>query len=195
MYITKSEFEAYLWIQFEEEDTTPDILIGWVESAVNSYIGAENWILKQEYEEKIDVRSLILNEDWYNIYLKYKPIDTEADITINGVKLDENTPYMLVRWRQLVVKNLEAIKEETSPFTTRNRIKVGYTAWYEEVPKDIKTVCLFLCSVIWLTRNFRGMTNYRLWDESISIWTQRYIYDSPIVRETLAKYRKIYIAY
>jgi hypothetical protein len=39
------------------------------------------------------------------------------------------------------------------------------------------------------------MTNYRLWDESLSIWKQRFIYDSPFVTETLKKYRKIYIAY
>ena len=208
MYITKSDLEAYLWIQFEEWDTTPDTLIGWVESAVNSYIWAnwENWILVSDYEEKIDVRSIILNEDWYNIYLSNSPVVEDNQITINWTTLSyEENPYQIVRWRQLIVKKLEAIRDETSPFTTRNRITVGYRAWYwtrdEEtksytnIPEDIKLVCLYVCSVLRITKDYVGMTNYRLWDESISLWRRNYLYWNPIVSETLKKYRKIYIAY
>ena len=210
MYITKSDLEAYLWIEFEEWDTTPETLINGVESAVNSYLGADwpNWILTTDYEEKIDVRSIILNADWYNVYLKHWPVSNNSGnpITINDEAIDNNNnPWFIARGRQLIIKNLEAYKNQNNPKETRNWLKIGYTAWYWErdeqtqtyinIPDDIKIVCLFLCSIIWLTRNFRGMTNYRLWDESISIWTQRFIYDSPIVKETLAKYKKIYIAY
>lgn len=208
MYITQSELEAYLWIEFEEWDTTPDILIKWVESAVNSYIGAEKWILVQDYEEKIDIRSVILNEDWYNVYLKHWPVSNTAwtPIAINEQDVDNTTnPRFIVRGRQLVIKHLECYKNQNNPKETRNWFKINYTAWYWErdeqtqtyinIPEDIKLVCLFLCSVIWITKDYVGMTNYRLWDESISIWRKNYIYDTPIVSETLAKYRKVYIAY
>lgn len=210
MYITKAEFENYLWIEFEEWDTTPDIIINGVEQAVNSYIGAnwELWILKQEYEEEIDVRSIILNADWYNVYLKHWPVDTSVDIEINGVNIADNrqeNPFVLVRWRQLIIKDLDCIHNPNNPAQKRNRVVVNYTAWYWDydettqkwtnIPEDIKMVCLFLSATIFLTRQFVGMTNYRLWDESISLWTQRFIYWSPMVAETLKKYRKIYIAY
>jgi len=208
MYITQSELEAYLWIEFEEWDTTPDILIKWVESAVNSYIGAENWILAQDYEERIDVRNVILNEDWYNVYLKHWPVSNNAEnpITINDDEVDNTTnPRFIARGRQLVIKHLECYKNPNNPKENWNWFKVGYIAWYWErdeetqtytnIPEDIKLVCLFLCSVIWITKDYVGMTNYRLWDESISIWRKNYIYDTPIVSETLAKYRKVYIAY
>jgi len=208
MYITQAELEAYLWIEFEEWDTTPDILINWVEGAVNSYIGAENWILAQNYEEKIDVRSIILNADWYNVYLKHWPINNNSDnpITVNGEEVDmNNNPRFIARKRQLVIKDLEAYKNKDNPKENWNWLKIGYNAWYWEydeatqsytgIPEDIKLVCLFLCATIFLTRQFVGMTNYRLWDESISLWSQRFIYWSPMVAETLKKYRKIYIAY
>ena len=208
MYITQAELEAYLWIEFEEWDTTPDILINWVEGAVNSYIGAENWILAQNYEEKIDVRSIILNADWYNVYLKHWPINNNSDnpITVNGEEVDmNNNPRFIARKRQLVIKDLEAYRNKDNPKENWNWLKIGYNAWYWEydeatqsytgIPEDIKLVCLFLCATIFLTRQFVGMTNYRLWDESISLWSQRFIYWSPMVAETLKKYRKIYIAY
>lgn len=210
MYITKEEFEAYLWIQFEEWDTTPNTLISGVESAVNSYIGADwpNWILKTEYIEDIDLRSVIVNADWYNIYLKHWPIDKTQDIYINDMNtaIDYNTnPFLIQRGRQIIIKNLDVLHNNENPIDKWNWLRVKYTAWYWErneetqswvwIPDDIKQVCLFLCATIWLTRNFTGMTNYRLWDESISLWKQRFIYDSPFVSETLKKYRKIYIAY
>lgn len=208
MYITQAELEAYLWIEFEEWDTTPDILINWVEGAVNSYIGAENWILAQNYEEKIDVRSIILNADWYNVYLKHWPINNNSDnpITVNGEEVDmNNNPRFIARKRQLVIKDLEAYRNKDNPKENWNWLKIGYNAWYWEydeatqtytgIPEDIKLVCLFLCATIFLTRQFVGMTNYRLWDESISLWSQRFIYWSPMVSETLKKYRKVYIAY
>ena len=217
MYITKAEFENYLWIEFEEWDTTPDIIINGVEQAVNSYIGAdwELWILKQEYEEEIDIRSIILNADWYNIYLKHWPVATREKfpwwivrnpIFINWEELIPNQDvWWVVRWRQLIVKDLDCIHNPNNPKDRRNRIVVKYTAWYWDydettqtwtnIPEDIKMVCLFLSATIFLTRQFVGMTNYRLWDESISLWSQRFIYWSPMVAETLKKYRKIYIAY
>lgn len=208
MYITQAELEAYLWIEFEEWDTTPDILINGVESAVNSYIGAENWILAQDYEERIDVRSIILNADWYNVYLKHWPVNNNYDnpITVNNEVVDNNNnPRFIARGRQLIIKNLEAYKNENNPKDNWNWLKIGYNAWYWEydettqtytgIPEDIKLVCLFLCATIFLTRQFVGMTNYRLWDESISLWTQRFMYWSPMVSETLKKYRKVYIAY
>lgn len=208
MYITQAELEAYLWIEFEEWDTTPDILINGVEGAVNSYIGAENWILAQDYEEKIDVRSIILNADWYNVYLKHWPINNNSDnpITVNGEEVDNNNnPRFIARGRQLVIKNLEAYRNQDNPKENWNWLKIGYNAWYWEydeatqsytgIPEDIKLVCLFLCATVFLTRQFVGMTNYRLWDESISLWSQRFIYWSPMVSETLKKYRKVYIAY
>lgn len=210
MYITKTEFENYLWIEFEEWDTTPDIIINGVEQAVNSYIGAnwELWILKQEYEEEIDVRSIILNADWYNVYLKHWPINNnyENPISINYEEVDGNeNPRFITRGRQLIIKDLECYKNQNNPKETWNWLKIGYTAWYWDydettqtwtnIPEDIKMVCLFLSATIFLTRQFVGMTNYRLWDESISLWTQRFIYWSPMVAETLKKYRKIYIAY
>ena len=208
MYITQAELEAYLWIEFEEWDTTPDILINGVEGAVNSYIGAENWILAQDYEERIDVRSIILNADWYNVYLKHWPVNNNYDnpITVNNEVVDNNNnPRFIARGRQLIIKNLEAYKNENNPKDNWNWLKIGYNAWYWEydeatqtytgIPEDIKLVCLFLCATIFLTRQFVGMTNYRLWDESISLWTQRFMYWSPMVSETLKKYRKVYIAY
>lgn len=208
MYITQAELEAYLWIEFEEWDTTPDILINWVEGAVNSYIGAENWILAQDYEERIDVRSIILNADWYNVYLKHWPINNNSDnpITVNGEEVDNNNnPRFIARGRQLIIKNLEAYRNQDNPKENWNWLKIGYNAWYWEydeatqsytgIPEDIKLVCLFLCATVFLTRQFVGMTNYRLWDESISLWSQRFIYWSPMVSETLKKYRKVYIAY
>ena len=208
MYITQAELEAYLWIEFEEWDTTPDILINGVEGAVNSYIGAENWILAQDYEERIDVRSIILNADWYNVYLKHWPVNNNYDnpITVNNEVVDNNNnPRFIARGRQLIIKDLECYKNQNNPKENWNWLKIGYTAWYWEydeatqtytgIPEDIKLVCLFLCATIFLTRQFVGMTNYRLWDESISLWTQRFMYWSPIVSETLKKYRKVYIAY
>lgn len=208
MYITQEEFENFLGIEFEEWDTTPDILINGVESAVNSYIGAENWILVQDYEEKIDVRSVILNADWYNVYLKHWPVlnTTDNPITVNDEAVDNNNnPRFITRGRQLVIKDLECYKNQNNSKENWNWLKIGYTAWYWEydeatqtytgIPEDIKLVCLFLCATIFLTRQFVGMTNYRLWDESISLWTQRFMYWSPMVSETLKKYRKVYIAY
>lgn len=210
MYITKAEFEKYLWIEFEEWDTTPDIIINGVEQAVNSYIGADwpNGILATDYDEKIDVRSVILNEDWYNVYLKHKPVANNLDnpISINWVEIDnDENPWFITRERQLIIKNLECYRNENNPKENWNWFRVNYTAWFWEydeqtqkrtgIPEDIKMVCLFLSATIFLTRQFVGMTNYRLWDESISLWTQRFIYWSPMVAETLKKYRKIYIAY
>lgn len=208
MYITQEEFENFLGIEFEEWDTTPDILINGVESAVNSYIGAENWILAQDYEEKIDVRSVILNADWYNVYLKHWPILNTADnpITVNDEAVDiNNNPRFIIRWRQLIIKDLECYKNQNNPKENWNWLKIGYTAWYWEydeqtqtwtgIPEDIKLACLYLCSIVFITRQYSWMTNYRLWDESISIWRKNFILDTPIVSETLKKYRKIYIAY
>ena len=208
MYITQEEFENFLGIEFEEWDTTPDILINGVESAVNSYIGAENWILVQDYEEKIDVRSVILNADWYNVYLKHWPVQNTADnpITVNDEEVDNNSnPRFITRWRQLVIKDLECYKNQNNPKENWNWLKIGYTAWYWEydkatqtytgIPEDIKLACLYLCSIVFITRQYSWMTNYRLWDESISIWRKNFILDTPIVSETLKKYRKIYIAY
>ena len=210
MYITQEELEAYLWIEFEEWDTTPLTLIDWVESAVNSYIGADwpNGILATDYDEKIDVRSVILNEDWYNVYLKHKPVANNLDnpISINWVEIDnDENPWFIARGRQLIIKDLECYKNGNNPKEKWNWFRVNYTAWYWEydeqtqkrtgIPEDIKLVCLFLCSVIWITKDYVWMTNYRLWDESISIWRKNYIYDTPFVKETLAKYRKVYIAY
>ena len=208
MYITQKEFENFLGIEFEEWDTTPDILINWVESAVNSYIGAENWILVQDYEEKIDVRSVILNADWYNVYLKHWPVNNnyENPITVNGEEVDNNSnPRFITRWRQLIIKDLECYKNQNNPKENWNWLKIGYNAWYWEydeatqtytgIPEDIKLACLYLCSIVFITRQYSWMTNYRLWDESISIWRKNFILDTPIVSETLKKYRKIYIAY
>ena len=208
MYITQEEFENFLGIEFEEWDTTPDILINGVESAVNSYIGAENWILTQDYEEKIDVRSVILNADWYNVYLKHWPILNTADnpITVNDEAVDINdNPRFIIRGRQLIIKDLECYKNQNNPKENWNWLKIGYTAWYWEydeqtqtwtnIPEDIKLACLYLCSIVFITRQYSWMTNYRLWDESISIWRKNFILDTPIVSETLKKYRKIYIAY
>jgi len=208
MYITQKEFENFLGIEFEEWDTTPDILINGVESAVNSYIGAENWILVQDYEEKIDVRSVILNADWYNVYLKHWPVQNTADnpITVNGEEVDNNNnPRFITRGRQLIIKDLECYKNQNNPKENWNWLKIGYTAWYWEydkatqtytgIPEDIKLACLYLCSIVFITRQYSWMTNYRLWDESISIWRKNFILDTPIVSETLKKYRKIYIAY
>ena len=208
MYITQEEFENFLGIKFEEWDTTPDILINGVESAVNSYIGAENWILAQDYEEKIDVRSVILNADWYNVYLKHWPVLNTADnpITVNNEEVDNNdNPRFITRWRQLIIKDLECYKNQNNPKENWNWLKIGYTAWYWEydeqtqtrtnIPEDIKLACLYLCSIVFITRQYSWMTNYRLWDESISIWRKNFILDTPIVSETLKKYRKIYIAY
>ena len=208
MYITQKEFENFLGIEFEEWDTTPDILINWVESAVNSYIGAENWILVQDYEEKIDVRSVILNADWYNVYLKHWPVNNnyENPITVNGEEVDnDSNPRFITRWRQLIIKDLECYRNQNNPKENRNWLKIGYNAWYWEydeatqtytgIPEDIKLACLYLCSIVFITRQYSWMTNYRLWDESISIWRKNFILDTPIVSETLKKYRKIYIAY
>jgi len=210
MYITKAEFENYLWIEFEQWDTTPDIIINGVEQAVNSYIGADwpNWILTTEYRELIDVRSVILNADWYNVYLKHWPIrnNLEDPIKVNDTEVDNSeTPRAIVRWRQLLIKDLECYKNPDNNRENWNWLSITYTAWYWDydeqtqkwtnIPEDIKMVCLFLSATIFLTRQFVGMTNYRLWDESISLWTQRFIYWSPMVSETLKKYRKIYIAY
>ena len=208
MYITQEEFENFLGIEFEEWDTTPDILINGVESAVNSYIGAENWILVQDYEEKIDVRSVILNADWYNVYLKHWPVlnTTDNPITVNDEAVDNNNnPRFITRGRQLVIKDLECYKNQNNSKENWNWLKIGYTAWYWEydeatqtytgIPEDIKLACLYLCAIVFITRQYSWMTNYRLWDESISIWRKNFILDTPIVSETLKKYRKIYIAY
>lgn len=195
MYISVEELQAYLWIEFEDESVAQTLIDG-VESAINSYIGAEDWILKKEYEEKVDTRGIILNEDWYNVYLKHWPIDEAQWLKINDETIDSSeNPYMIVRGRQVVIKDLDCIHNANNPKEKWNWLKVKYTAWYSPVPADIKNVCLFLCATIFLTRQFVWMTNYRLWDESISIWTQRFIYGSPMVTETLKKYRKIYIAY
>ena len=205
MYITVEELQSYLWIEFEDESIALT-LINWVESAVNSYIGAENWILKQEYEEMIDIRSIFVNEDWYNVYLKHWPVDIEEWLSINWEVIDNTeNPYMIIRGRQFIIKDLDCILNRDNPKERWNWIKVKYTAWYWEydeetqtrtnIPDDIKVVCLFLCSVIWITRQYTWMTNYRLWDESISLWRRNFIYETPIVSETLKKYRKIYIAY
>ena len=209
MYITQSELEAYLGIQFDW-NYVAQTLIDWVESAVNSYIGADwpNWILKTEYTEDIDIRNVILNEDWYNIYVKHWPIDTTKDIYINDMEnkvVYNDNPYLIQRWRQIIIKDLDTLLNKDNPKDRWNWFKVKYTAWYWErdeqiqkfinIPWDIQEVCLFLCSVIWITKDYVGMTNYRLWDESISLWRKNFIYDNPIVKETLAKYRKVYIAY
>ena len=210
MYITQQELENYLGIEFEEWDTTPDILINSIENAVNFYIGADwpNWILTTEYRELVDVRGVILNENWYNVYLKHWPVSNNYDnpILINDSSVDNNeNPRVIVRGRQLMIKDLSAWVDENNIKDTWNWLTITYTAWYwtydeqthkrSWIPDDIKQVCLFLCATIRLTRSFTGMTNYRLWDESISIWKQRFAYDSPFVKETLAKYKRIYLPY
>lgn len=188
MYATVEDLQRYLWMKFDWDTTSLiQTIIDWVENAINTFIWVDS-ILASDYVEKIDKRSIILTPNWYNIYLKNKPVNEIKTINWKDFTGELWKDYMIIRDRQLILKNMEFMPNF-------DFLEIWYNSWHKEVPSDIRTVVVFLTATLRITRNYTWMTNYRLWDESISIWTQRFMYGSPMVSDILRKYKKLYLAY
>jgi hypothetical protein len=154
--ISTVEAVSYLWLSWE--DSLIEILNGIATQKIYSFLNID-WILEKEYEEKYNFTDIF--------YLKQlKPISiNEIDwVLYNWIIW---TDYIL-EWRQLKFY-LPLICNDVR----FNKIKFKYTAWFEEIPADIKQVALNLIWFYYNNRKTNWITSFTQWQITVNYWNNK----------------------
>lgn len=178
MYVTLAEFKDYIGVSWDQSDSTLTTLLKSAEELLNKLCGVTTFD-QTEGEELVDLRKVYTNYYGLNMYLTNKPVQSILQIDgtdYNGVL---GADYIIVQDRKVIFKNLSV--NDNFGFM-RIKYKRGYNraalvgdATVDQLPQDIKTMVMMLAGGMWQTKDYQGVTQYRLGDESISfgnVWDQ-----------------------
>lgn len=178
MYVTLAEFKEYIGVSWNESDSTLTSMLKSAEELLNKLCGVTTFD-QTEDEELVDLRKVYTNYYGLNMYLTNKPVQSILQIDgadYNGVL---GVDYIIAQDRKVIFKNLTV--NDNFGFM-KIKYKWGYDrqaqvwdATVDQLPEDIKQMVKMLASGMWLKKDYQGVSQYRLWDESISfgtVWEQ-----------------------
>ena len=178
MYVTLAEFKEYIGVSWNESDSTLTSILKSAEELLNKLCGVTTFD-QTEDEELVDLRKVYTNYYGLNMYLTNKPVQSILQIDgadYNGVL---GVDYIIAQDRKVMFKNLTV--NDNFGFM-KIKYKWGYDrqaqvwdATVDQLPEDIKQMVKMLASGMWLKKDYQGVSQYRLWDESISfgtVWEQ-----------------------
>ncbi len=178
MYVTLAEFKDYIGVSWNESDSTLTSMLKSAEELLNKLCGVTTFD-QTEDEELVDLRKVYTNYYGLNMYLTNKPVQSILQIDgadYNGVL---GVDYIIAQDRKVIFKNLTV--NDNFGFM-KIKYKWGYDrqaqvwdATVDQLPEDIKQMVKMLASGMWLKKDYQGVSQYRLWDESISfgtVWEQ-----------------------
>ena len=178
MYVTLAEFKEYIGVSWNESDSTLTSILKSAEELLNKLCGVTTFD-QTEDEELVDLRKVYTNYYGLNMYLTNKPVQSILQIDgadYNGVL---GVDYIIAQDRKVIFKNLSV--NDNFGFI-KIKYKWGYDrqaqvwdATVDQLPEDIKQMVKMLASGMWLKKDYQGVSQYRLWDESISfgtVWEQ-----------------------
>jgi len=172
MYISIDEINSYLWTSWE--DTLMELLNNIVTEKINSYLWIDG-LFEDEYEESYEFFS-----NW-PYYLKQ----------LNPTLLSK-VDWVVFAWDyQLQWRDLKFYLPLFCTDSVWNKIEFTYTAWYTDIPSDIKWVCLDLVSLLYNYRKTNGITSFTQWQITVNYWNNTdQTKQEWIVLERLKKYKK-----
>ncbi len=178
MYVTLAEFKDYIGVSWNESDSTLTSMLKSAEELLNKLCGVTTFD-QTEDEELVDLSKVYTNYYGLNMYLTNKPVQSILQIDgadYNGVL---GVDYLIAQDRKVIFKNLTV--NDNFGFM-KIKYKWGYDrqaqvwdATVDQLPEDIKQMVKMLASGMWLKKDYQGVSQYRLWDESISfgtVWEQ-----------------------
>lgn len=178
MYVTLAEFKDYIGVSWNESDSTLTSILKSAEELLNKLCGVTTFD-QTEDEELVDLRKVYTNYNGLNMYLTNKPV--QSILQVNGENYNGvyGVDYIIVQDRKVMFKNLTV--NDNFGFM-KIKYKWGYDrqaqvwdATVDQLPEDIKQMVKMLASGMWLKKDYQGVSQYRLWDESISfgtVWEQ-----------------------
>ena len=173
MYASLTLLKDYLWISGNDQDVLLTSFLESAEEIINKLCGVDTFDLTT-WEELIDLRKVYTNQYGLNVIFKNKPVSAINEIDWESYSWVLGTDYIIVDQRKAIIKNLSV----NDNFWYR---KVKYTRGYnrartegqqtiDDLPEDIKQMELMLAWGMYTTKDYQGVTSYKLGDESISFW-------------------------
>lgn len=164
-YSTLAQFKDYLWIV--QTDTSKDSVLTEILNAsyskLNHICGVESFN-KWAYTQMIEKRWIFDTARGLEFYLKNKPVISIDKINGSSESLVKWTDYLIIYERRAVFKKLEL---DNWWF-----LNVEYTAWFQTIPDDLKLLEMMLWSGIYQEEGNEGVSEYKLWDETIKFWSK-----------------------
>lgn len=154
-YLTVWEINSYLWTSWEDTLLTP--LLAYATAEINKYLWVETLEQATYNNEEYDFIS-----NWLYFLKQINPT------SLSQVDWVAFTWDYKLEWRQL---------KFYLPLTCNdpkwNKIKFTYTAWFVNIPNDIKKACLDLIWFYYNNRKTMGMTWFSQWQTSVNYWSNK----------------------
>lgn len=170
-YITATEYNLFAWTSWQDALITE--LIASAEAALNSILRITT-LDRATYEEFHDNKSV------WPYYLN----------ELNAVSVDKVNDAAFSTTYLLEGRRLQ-FKTGFTDFDDWGRIRIDYTAWYETIPQDIKTIMYYL--VTWLLNERKGVwiSEWSQWQLRIKYWTTSEMSTfKTLFSQILSKYKK-----
>jgi len=175
-YATLAQVKDYLWITDTSNDSLIQHLLNSSYYLLNKLIWVttlNGWSVTEELNLG-DIYKWVWYY-WFNIYLKNKPVSAITKINWTAYTWVKWTDYMITYDRKLTIKDLDNYIVSLN----FDVFEIEYTAWYnrddswvDTLPDDIKLMQMMLVSWLYNKKGNEWIHQYRLWDESISFWSQ-----------------------
>lgn len=173
MYASLTQLKDYLWITDNSQDILLNNFLMSAEELLNKLCWVDTFDLTTK-EELVDLRKVYTNPYGLNIILKNKPVVSIDEIDWEAYNWVLGKDYIIVDQRKAIIKNMSVNDNfgyRKIKYTRGyNRAKVEDTLTIDELPEDIKQMEVMLAGGMYTTKDYQGISSYKLGDESISFW-------------------------
>lgn len=173
MYASLTQLKDYLWITDNSQDILLNNFLMSAEELLNKLCWVDTFDLTTK-EELVDLRKVYTNAYGLNIILKNKPVVSIDEIDWEAYNWVLGKDYIIVDQRKAIIKNM-AVNDNFGYWKIKytrgyDRAKVEDTITKDELPEDIKQMEVMLAWGMYTTKDYQGISSYKLGDESISFW-------------------------
>ena len=171
MYASLTLLKDYLWISGNDQDVLLTSFLESAEEIINKLCGVDTFDLSTQ-AELVDLRKVYTNQYGLNIILKNKPVVSIDEIDWVAYNWVLGKDYIIVDQRKAIIKNM-AVNDNFGYRRIKytwgyDRSKTTDTVTVDELPEDIKQMEIMLAWGMYTTKDYQGVTSYKLGDESIS---------------------------
>jgi len=173
MYASLTQLKDYLWITDNSQDNLLTDFLATAELLLNKLCWVDTFDLTTE-EELIDLRKVFTNGYGLNVILKNKPVISIDEVNGESYSWVLGQDYIIVDQRKAIIKNI-SVNDNFWYWKIKytrgyDRAKVVGNNTVDTLPEDIKQMEVMLAGGMYTTKDYQGISSYKLGDESISFW-------------------------
>ncbi len=166
--LTLEELKLYLGI--DSGDTSEDeylkLLINNSTEILNSAVG---YIIAEQNYDGIDNPLYIQRgEESKELVLPFRNITDTVDFQIEVSELENDGDWTVIESDTYWVRKKEAIIEYNDKFTTWYNYRFTFSAGYNPIPYDIKSICMSMIAQVYNTQGTEGIKSEKIDTYSIS---------------------------